>query len=72
MCFQFTVFCLLLVLLGTVVMAVDIDFDGGHIQDNFNSIRVLIVSAPFAFTIGIGSLATSYVAELKQSRGQSK
>lgn len=72
MCFQFTVFCLLLVLLGTVVMAVDIDFDGGHIQDNFNSIRVLIVSVPFAFTMGIGSLATSYVAELKQSRGQSK
>ena len=67
-CFQFTILVLLLILLVTIKVAVNADFGGQYTQDNFNSIRVLIISAPLTFASGIGCLAASYGAELRQSK----
>ena len=67
-CFQSTILFLLLILLVTIKVAVNVDLDSQYTQNNFNSIRVLIISAPLMFSCGIGCLAASYGAELKQSK----
>ena len=66
-CFVFTIMGLLLIMLFTIGIAVNVDIEDKNIQNNFDSIRVLIMSMTVFFGFGLSGLATSYAAELKKS-----